>query len=97
MTDGSIIKQIILFSLPLMLGNVFQMLYNTVDSIVVGNFVGTQALAAVGSTTMIVNMLVFFFNGFSTGAGVIIANLFGARNMKSCTRPSKPPWQQPSC
>ena len=67
MTDGSIVKQIILFSLPLMLGNVFQMLYNTVDSIVVGNFVGTQALAAVGSTTMIVNMMVFFFNGFSTG------------------------------
>ena len=82
MTDGSIIKQITLFALPLMLGNVFQMLYNTVDSIVVGNFVGKQALAAVGSTTMIVNMMVFFFNGFSTGAGVIIANLFGARNME---------------
>ena len=82
MTDGSIIKQIILFALPLMLGNIFQMLYNTVDSIVVGNFVGTQALAAVGSTTMIVNMMVFFFNGFSTGAGVVIANYFGARDMK---------------
>ncbi len=82
MTDGSIIKQITLFALPLMLGNIFQMLYNTVDSIVVGNFVGKQALAAVGSTTMIVNMMVFFFNGFSTGAGVIIANLFGARNME---------------
>ena len=82
MTDGSIIKQITLFALPLMLGNVFQMLYNTVDSIVVGNFVGTQALAAVGATTMIVNMMVFFFNGFSTGAGVVIANYFGARNME---------------
>lgn len=82
MTEGSIIKQITLFALPLMLGNVFQMLYNTVDSIVVGNFVGTQALAAVGSTTMIVNMMVFFFNGFSIGAGVVIANYFGARNLK---------------
>ena len=82
MTEGSIIKQVTLFALPLMLGNIFQMLYNTVDSIVVGNFVGKQALAAVGSTTMIVNMMVFFFNGFSTGAGVIIANLFGARNME---------------
>lgn len=82
MTEGSIVKQVICFALPLMLGNVFQMLYNTVDSIVVGNFVGTQALAAVGSTTMIVNMMVFFFNGFSTGAGVVIANLFGARNLK---------------
>ncbi len=83
MTEGSIVKQVTLFALPLMLGNIFQMLYNTVDSIVVGNFVGTQALAAVGSTTMIVNMMVFFFNGFSTGAGVVIANLFGARDMKA--------------
>ena len=83
MTEGSIVKQITLFALPLMLGNIFQMLYNTVDSIVVGNFVGTEALAAVGATTMIVNMMVFFFNGFSTGAGVVIANYFGARDMKA--------------
>ena len=81
MTRGPILKQIILFSLPLMLGNIFQMLYNTVDSIVVGNFVGKEALAAVGATTMIVNMLVFFFNGFSVGAGVVIAQHFGARDM----------------
>ena len=80
MTQGSIAKQIILFALPLMLGNVFQMLYNTVDSIIVGNFVGTQALAAVGSTTMITNMAVFFFNGFSIGAGVIIGKAFGAKD-----------------
>lgn len=82
MTSGSIVRQIILFALPLMLGNAFQMLYNTVDSIVVGNFVGKQALAAVGSTTMIVNMIVFFFNGFSTGAGVSISRAFGARDLK---------------
>ena len=81
MTGGSIVRQIVLFALPLMLGNVFQMLYNTVDSIVVGNFVGKEALAAVGSTSMIVNMLVFFFNGFSVGAGVVIAQHFGARDM----------------
>lgn len=81
MTSGSILGQIILFSLPLMLGNIFQMMYNTVDSVVVGNFVGKEALAAVGSTTMIVNMLVFFFNGFSVGAGVVIAQHFGARDM----------------
>ena len=80
MTQGSILGQLVLFSLPLMLGNVFQMLYNTVDSVVVGNFVGTQALAAVGSTTMIVNIMVFFFNGFSTGASVVIARRFGARD-----------------
>lgn len=82
MTHGSIVKAVVLFSLPLMLGNVFQMLYNTVDSIVVGNFVGTEALAAVGATTMIVNMMVFFFNGFSTGAGVVISRHFGAKNME---------------
>lgn len=82
MTRGSIVKQLVLFSLPLMLGNVFQMLYNTVDSVVVGNFVGTQALAAVGSTTMIVNIMVFFFNGFSTGASVVIARRFGARDIQ---------------
>lgn len=82
MTQGSIVKQLIQFSLPLMLGNVFQMLYNTVDSVVVGNFVGTQALAAVGSTTMIVNIMVFFFNGFATGASVVIARRFGARDQQ---------------
>ena len=82
LTSGNIAKQVILFSLPLMLGNVFQMLYNTVDSIVVGNFVGTQALAAVGSTTLIVNLFVFFFNGFSIGAGVIIGRAFGSRDME---------------
>ena len=81
MTSGPILKQIILFSLPLMLGNVFQMLYNTVDSIVVGNYVGKEALAAVGATAMIVNMLVFFFNGFSVGAVVVIGQHFGARDM----------------
>ena len=82
MTQGSIVKQLLLFALPLMLGNVFQMMYNTVDSIVVGNYVGKQALAAVGATTMIVNMMVFFFNGFSTGAGVVISHDYGARNME---------------
>ena len=86
MTSGPIARQIILFALPLMMGNVFQQLYNTVDSIVVGNFVGTQAWAAVGSTTMIINMLVFFFNGFSIGAGVVIGLYFGARDLEKLHR-----------
>ncbi|MBE5806774.1 MAG: MATE family efflux transporter [Clostridiales bacterium] len=81
MTRGSIVQQIILFSLPLMLGNIFQMLYNTVDMWVVGNYVSTQAQAAIGSTQMITNMAVFFFNGFSIGAGVLIGQRFGARDM----------------
>lgn len=80
MTQGSIVQQLILFALPLMVGNIFQMLYNTVDSIVVGQFVSKEALAAVNSTTTIVNMAVFFFNGFSVGAGVLIARYFGAKD-----------------
>ena len=86
MTEGSILRQMILFALPLMLGNVFQMLYNTVDSVIVGNFVSKQALAAIGSTTVIVNMMVFFFNGFSIGAGVVIGQYFGARDMEKLHR-----------
>ena len=86
MTAGSIVRQLVLFSLPLMLGNVFQMLYNTVDSIIVGNFVSKQALAAIGSTTMITNMMVFFFNGFSVGASVTIGRYFGAKDLKNLHR-----------
>ncbi|MBQ3482276.1 MAG: MATE family efflux transporter [Oscillospiraceae bacterium] len=82
MTEGPILRQLIAFALPLMLGNVFQMLYNTVDSVIVGNFVSKQALAAIGSTTMIVNLFVFFFNGFSVGAGVVIGQYFGAKDLK---------------
>jgi putative MATE family efflux protein len=82
MTEGPILRQLIAFALPLMLGNVFQMLYNTVDSVIVGNFVSKQALAAIGATTMIVNLFVFFFNGFSIGAGVVIGQYFGARDME---------------
>ena len=82
MTQGPITRQLLAFALPLMLGNVFQMLYNTVDSVIVGNFVSKQALAAIGSTTVIVNMLVFFFNGFSIGAAVVIGRYFGAKHME---------------
>ena len=80
MTDGHILKQIVFFALPLMLGNLFQMMYHTADTIVVGNFVGKEALAAVGATSMITNLAVFFFSGFSTGASVAIARAFGAKN-----------------
>ena len=79
MTEGPILRHLIAFSLPLLFGNVFQMLYNTVDSIVVGNFVGKEALAAIGSTTMIVNIMIFFFNGVAIGGGVVIGNYFGAK------------------
>ena len=82
MTEGSITGHMIHFALPLMVGNIFQMLYNTVDSVVVGQYVGSEALAAVNATTVIINILVFFFNGFSVGAGVVIARHFGARDQK---------------
>ena len=78
MTTGNISLLLLQFAAPLIVGNLFQMMYNTVDSLVVGNFVGKEALAAVGSTTMIINMLVFFFNGVSTGAGVVISRYYGA-------------------
>jgi len=80
MTHGPIIKLLILYAIPLLLGNLFQQLYNTVDSLVVGNFVGTQALAAIGSTTSICNTLVKFFNGVSIGASVIISQSYGAHD-----------------
>ena len=80
MTQGVIWKHLLAFALPLMIGNLFQQLYNTVDSIVVGQFVSKQALAAVGSTTSIINMLVGFFSGVSVGAGVVISQRFGAKD-----------------
>lgn len=80
MTQGSIFWHLFAFTLPLMFGNLFQLLYNTVDSIVVGNFVSTQALAAVGATTYVVNIAVIFFNGFSTGVGVVISRYFGGKD-----------------
>lgn len=80
MIEGTIWKQLLLFSLPLLLGNLFQQLYNTVDSIIVGNYVGSDALAAVNSSNPIINLLVSFFMGISVGAGVIISRYFGSRN-----------------
>ena len=83
MTEGVIWKELLLFSVPLLLGNLFQQLYNAVDSVVVGNYIGAQALAAVGSSAPVINLLVSFFMGLSVGAGVIISRYFGARNMES--------------
>ena len=82
MTEGPILPHLIGFAVPLLFGNIFQMLYNTVDTLVVGNFVGKEALAAIGSTTMIVNIMIFFFNGVAIGAGVVISQFFGAREEK---------------
>lgn len=82
MTQGPIAKQIVLFALPLLAGNIFQQFYNTVDSIVVGNFVGADALGAVTSVSTIINTLVGFFQGFATGSSVVVSQHFGAKDEK---------------
>ena len=69
MTEGNIVKSLLLFSIPLILGNLLQQTYNTVDSIIVGNYVGSSALAAVGSSTALINLLIGFSQGISVGAG----------------------------
>ena len=86
MTVGSIPKLLITFALPLMVGNVFQQLYNTVDSIIVGNFVSKQALAAVGCTGPIINTLIGIFVGLSGGAGVVISQYYGAKDRERLHR-----------
>lgn len=82
MTEGVIWKQLIAFSLPLLVGNLFQQLYNTVDSVVVGNFIGSDALAAVGSSNSLINLIIGMFMGIGTGAGVIISQYYGAKDEK---------------
>ena len=79
MTQGNITRHIISFALPLLIGNVFQQLYNTVDTWVVGNFVSNEAFSAVGTVGPIINMLIGFFMGLSSGAGVVISQYYGAR------------------
>lgn len=86
MTQGVPWKQILRFSLPLLLGNLFQQLYNTVDAAVVGNFVGSDALAAVGTSGPVINLLVGLFLGVSMGAGILISQFFGARIFTSIQR-----------
>lgn len=80
LVNGPIAKSILLFSVPLLIGNLFQQLYSTVDSYIVGNYVGKQALAAVGASNPIVNALIGFFMGLATGAGVIISQYYGAKD-----------------
>ncbi len=80
MTQGSIRKEMILFAIPLLAGNIFQQLYNTFDSIIVGQVCGPAALGAVTSVAPAINTLVGFFMGFSTGASVVISHFFGAKN-----------------
>lgn len=83
MTSGSIWKTILLFSLPLILGNLLQQTYNTIDSMIVGNYVGSNALAAVGSSTHLINLLISFSQGIAVGCGVLVSQSMGGSNQKN--------------
>lgn len=80
LTDGPITKGLLAFALPIFFSNLFQQLYNSVDSAVVGSFAGDTALAAVGSTGSLINLLIGFFLGFATGAGILFAMHYGAQD-----------------
>ena len=79
MTQGNITKHIFYFALPLLIGNLFQQLYNTVDTWVVGNYVSNEAYSAVGSVGPIINVLIGIFTGLAGGAGVVISQYYGAK------------------
>lgn len=86
LTVGSVPKKMLFFTIPIFLSNLFQQLYNAVDSLIVGNFVGQEALAAVGSSASLIMLLVGFVNGVSLGAGVLVARFFGAGDEKEMER-----------
>ena len=79
MTQGSIFRHLITFAFPLLIGNIFQQLYNTVDTWVVGNYVSNEAFSAVGTVGPVINMLIGIFLGLSSGAGVVISQYYGAK------------------
>ena len=86
MTEGAPWRRIAEFAFPMLLGNLAQQLYNTVDSIVVGKYVGDNALAAVGTSMPILNLLLAVFVGVATGAGIVISQHFGAKNRLALSR-----------
>ena len=86
MTEGNIKKLVIRFAIPVMLSNLFQQLYNSVDSLIVGNFLGKEALAAVSSSGPLIFLLVSFFNGTAMGAGVVISRYYGAGENEKVSR-----------
>ena len=82
MTQGNVAHHLVMFALPLLAGNICQQFYNTVDTWVVGNFVSNEAFSAVGTVTPIVNMLIGSFMGLASGAGVVISQYYGAKQME---------------
>ncbi len=86
MTVGTPWKSIVVFTLPMLIGNIAQQLYSTVDSIVVGRYIGDNALAAVGSALPILNMLLVLFMGISAGANIMVSQYFGAKNREALSK-----------
>ncbi len=86
MRGGNPVSQIVRFSIPMLLGNIAQQLYNTVDSIIVGRFVGDNALAAVGSAGPILNLMIVLFIGISTGASIMVSQYFGAQRKEDLAK-----------
>ena len=85
-TEGVIWKQLLIFFFPILIGSFFQQLYNTVDTVIVGRYVGKEALAAVGTTGNLINLLIGFFVGLSSGASVVISQYFGGQDFKKLNR-----------
>lgn len=86
MCNGTIMDKLISFSIPLMLSGILQLMFNAVDIVVVGRFSGSQALAAVGSTTALINVFTNLFIGISLGANVLAARYYAAEKQKKCRR-----------
>ena len=86
MTEGTPWKRIVEFAIPMLLGNVAQQFYNTADSIIVGKYIGDNALAAVGSAGPVLNLLMVLLIGISTGAGIMVAQYFGAKDREKLSR-----------
>lgn len=82
LTEGNLWKLIVLYFFPILIGTFFQQMYNTVDTIIVGRFVGTEALAAVGTTATAINLFIGFFTGVASGCTVIISQFYGAEDRK---------------
>ena len=82
LTEGPVTKRLVLFAIPLLFGTLVQHLYNTVDLIFVGNYVGKSASAAIGASSLLITCLIGFFGGMSVGAGVVISQLYGAKDME---------------
>ncbi len=86
MTEGKPWRKIVVFTFPMLIGNVAQQLYNTVDSIVVGKYVGDNALAAVGSASPIFNLLLVLFVGIAMGAGIMVSQYYGSRDRENLSK-----------